>query len=358
MVIELRADHPLLPLRVVLDRNRGGSFLASLLVGTAMLGTFLSLTYYFQGTLHYSALKSGFAFVPFSLGIITGATVASRLLPRFGPRTVMTGGLVMAAAGLFLFTTLDVHSTYVSIVLPAEVIVSLGMGMSFVAMSSTALFGVNPEDAGVASALVNATQQTGGSMGAALINTIATTATASYLVAHGTSAAAVTAGSDPRLHDAPSPSAPSCWWPRPSRVHPDPAGPGRREPVGRWTASRCSWRRLAPGQGRLASVQRRCGSEWSQSASSVRSAVSRMQRLVEHGVVAGLGDLDHRGHPAQLLVHGGADVRGDQSVLRAQQRQPAVHLARDRARRWSACAGELLEDPPVELPLPAARRPA
>ena len=175
VVIEYRAAHPLLPLRVVLDRNRGGSFLASLLVGTALLGTFLSLTYYFQGTLHYSALKSGFAFVPFSFGIITGATLASRLLPRFGPRALMTIGLLMAAAGLVLFSTIDVHSTYVSIVLPAEIIVSLGMGMSFVPMSSTALIGVGPQDAGVASALVNATQQTGGSMGAALINTIATT---------------------------------------------------------------------------------------------------------------------------------------------------------------------------------------
>jgi len=194
VLIEQRVHHPLLPLRVVLDRNRGGSFLASLLVGTAMLGTFLSLTYYFQGTLHYSALKSGFAFIPFSLGIITGATVASRLLPRFGPRVVMGGGLLMATAGLFLFSTLDVHSAYVSTVLPAEIIVSLGMGVSFVAMSSTALIGVQPEDAGVASALVNATQQTGGTMGAALINTIATTATASYLVTHGTSPTALAEG--------------------------------------------------------------------------------------------------------------------------------------------------------------------
>jgi MFS family permease len=187
--------HPLLPLRVVLDRNRGGSFLASLLVGTALLGTFLSLTYYFQGTLHYSALKSGFAFVPFSLGIITGATLASRLLPRFGPRAVMTGGLLLGMVGLFLFSTLDVHSAYVSTVLPAEVIVSLGMGLSFVAMSSTALIGVSAEDAGVASALVNATQQTGGTMGAALINTIATSATVSYVAAHGKSVASLTAGS-------------------------------------------------------------------------------------------------------------------------------------------------------------------
>ena len=194
VAIEQRAAHPLLPLRIVLDRNRGGSFLASLLVGTAMLGTFLSLTYYFQGTLHYSALKSGFAFVPFSLGIITGATAASRLLPRFGPRALLTGGLLMAVGGLALFSTLDVHSAYVSVVLPAEIIVSLGMGLSFVAMSSTALIGVSQQDAGVASALVNATQQTGGTMGAALINTIATSATVSYVAAHGTSPEALTAG--------------------------------------------------------------------------------------------------------------------------------------------------------------------
>ena len=160
-----------------------------------MLGTFLSLTYYFQGTLHYSALKSGFAFLPFSVGIIAGATLASRLLPRLGARVVMTGGLLLAMAGLNLFSTLDVHSTYVAVVLPAEVIVSLGMGLSFVVMSSTALIGVNEADAGVASALVNTTQQTGGTLGAALINTIATSATVSYVAAHGKSVASLTAGS-------------------------------------------------------------------------------------------------------------------------------------------------------------------
>jgi EmrB/QacA subfamily drug resistance transporter len=194
VLIELRAEHPLLPMRVVLNRDRGGSFLSSLLVGTGMFGTFLSLTYYFQNTLHYSALKSGFAFLPFSLGIITGATLASRFLPRVGPRLVMGTGLVLAAGGLFLFSTISTTSTYVSIVLPAEIIVSLGMGLAFVALSSTALIGVRPEDAGVASALVNSTQQTGGSMGAALINTIATTATASYLVVHGHSPEALEAG--------------------------------------------------------------------------------------------------------------------------------------------------------------------
>jgi len=194
VLIEQRAEHPLLPLRIVLDRNRGGSFLSSLLVGTAMLGTFLSLTYYFQGTLHYSAMKSGLAFVPFSAGIITGATLASRFLPRFGPRPVMMGGLSLGGIGLAVFSTIGVHSSYISAVLPAEVIVSLGMGLAFVAMSSTALIGVLPADAGVASALVNATQQTGSSLGAALINTIATSATVSYVATHGTSRAALEAG--------------------------------------------------------------------------------------------------------------------------------------------------------------------
>jgi EmrB/QacA subfamily drug resistance transporter len=194
VLIERRATHPLLPLHIVLERNRGGSFLASLLVGIALLGTFLSLTFYFQGTLHYSAMKSGFAFVPFSIGIIGGATLASRLLPRFGPRAVVTAGLTLGAIGLAIFAFISVHSSYISHVFPAELIVSLGMGLSFVVLSSTALVGVEQEDAGVASALVNATQQTGGSLGAALINTIAATATASYLVAHGKSAAAQAAG--------------------------------------------------------------------------------------------------------------------------------------------------------------------
>jgi hypothetical protein len=107
----------------------------------------------------------------------------------------MTGGLLLAMAGLILFSTLDVHSTYVAVVLPAEVIVSLGMGLSFVVLSSTSLIGVNEADAGVASALVNTTQQTGGTLGAALINTIATSATVSYVAAHGKSVASLTAGS-------------------------------------------------------------------------------------------------------------------------------------------------------------------
>jgi hypothetical protein len=106
----------------------------------------------------------------------------------------MTGGLSLGAIGLGLFTMLSVNSNYVANVLPSLVIVSLGMGMSFVAMSSTALIGVDPSDAGVASALVNSTQQTGSTMGAALINTIATTATVSFIASHPKTASNLTAG--------------------------------------------------------------------------------------------------------------------------------------------------------------------
>jgi EmrB/QacA subfamily drug resistance transporter len=190
VVIELRVSHPLLPLRVVLERNRGGSFLASLLVGCALLGTFLFLTYFLQKTLGYSALKTGFAFLPFSGGIILGAGVASQLLPRIGPRLPMVVGLTLATAGLLWFTQLGVHSSYLGGVLGPEIIVSFGMGMTFVPMSSTALIGVHDKDAGVASALVNATQQVGGALGTALLNTVAATATASYLASHAHSLAA------------------------------------------------------------------------------------------------------------------------------------------------------------------------
>ena len=168
VVREQRALHPLLPLRVVLDRNRGGSYLASLLVGSALLGTFLFLTYFFQGTLGYSAVRTGFAFLPFSGGIILGATLASRLLPRIGPRPLMVTGLLMGMAGLLWFTQLTATSSFVEHALGAEILTSLGMGLAFVPMSSTALVGVDPSDAGVASALVNTTQQVGSSLGTAL----------------------------------------------------------------------------------------------------------------------------------------------------------------------------------------------
>jgi EmrB/QacA subfamily drug resistance transporter len=192
--IERRSSHPLLPLRVVLDRNRGGSYLTMLLVGVALFGTFLFLTYYLQQTLQYSALKAGFAFLPFSAGIIAAAGLASRYLPRVGPRLLMATGLAFGVAGLLWFTQVGVHTGYLVHVLPAELVTSFGIGMVFVPLSSTALIGVNQRDAGVASALLNTTQQVGSSLGIALLNTIAASATATYLTAHGHSASSLAAG--------------------------------------------------------------------------------------------------------------------------------------------------------------------
>jgi len=190
VAIEHRSPHALLPLRVVTERNRGGAFLTSLLVGLAMFGAFLFLTYYLQATLHYSALETGFAFLPLSVGVVASAVIASSLLNRVAPRWIMAVGLVMSVVGMLWFTQLSVNGGYLAHVLPAEVVMSLGLGLVFVPISNTALVGVGAGDAGVASALINATQQVGGSIGTALLNTIATTATAGFLAIHGTAALA------------------------------------------------------------------------------------------------------------------------------------------------------------------------
>jgi len=184
VVIENRTAQPLLPTRVFTERNRAGAFLVALLIGLALFGMFLFLVYFLQGTLHYSAVKSGLAFLPFSAGIVVAASIASGQLPRVGPRPLMVGGMAAAALGMAWFTQIKVDSGYLVHVLPAEIVMSLGMGFAFVALSSTALIGVADRDAGVASALVNTMQQVGGSLGTALLNTIAASATAHYLSSH------------------------------------------------------------------------------------------------------------------------------------------------------------------------------
>jgi len=185
VVIENRTAEPLLPTRVFTERNRAGAFLVALLIGLSLFGMFLFLVYYMQGTLHYSAVKSGLAFLPFSAGIVVAAAIASAQLPRIGPRPLMVGGTAAAAVGMAWFTQIKVNSSFVVHVLPAEIVMSLGMGFAFVALSSTALVGVADHDAGVASALVNTMQQVGGSLGTALLNTIAASATANYIASHG-----------------------------------------------------------------------------------------------------------------------------------------------------------------------------
>jgi EmrB/QacA subfamily drug resistance transporter len=190
VLVETRSKNPLLPMRVLTERNRGGAFLASLLTGVGMFGMFLFLTYYFQGILGYSALKAGFAFLPFSAGVIVAAGTASSLLPRFGPRPIMMAGFTLATGAMLWLTQITPTTAYTTHVLPAIIVLALGLGFVFVPLSNTALIGVENRDAGVASALVNTTQQIGGSLGTALLNTIAASATASYLVSHGPSPAA------------------------------------------------------------------------------------------------------------------------------------------------------------------------
>ncbi len=150
-----------------------------------VLFNFLFLTFFFQGVLGYSPLKSGLLFLPFSAGVIVSAGVASQLLPRFGPRWVTFGGFILAVSGMSWLITLSPSSSYAPNILPALIILSLGMGLIFVPLSATALFGAGNHDAGVASAVLNTSQQIGGSIGVAFLNTIAASATSAYVVANG-----------------------------------------------------------------------------------------------------------------------------------------------------------------------------
>ncbi len=189
VIVEMKVANPLLPMRVLTERNRAGAFLASTLSASAMFGMFLFLTYYLQGVLHYSPLTTGFAFLPFSIGIIISATATSTVMTRLSPRLLMTTGLVMAGIGFLWFTQIGVHSSFALHILPGEIVMSLGLGLVFVPVSSVALFRVSDNDAGVASAMVNTTQQVGGAVGTAVLNTVAATATAAYLRSHGAGAA-------------------------------------------------------------------------------------------------------------------------------------------------------------------------
>ncbi|MFF0222736.1 MFS transporter [Streptomyces sp. NPDC004629] len=185
VVTEARVKAPLLPLRVITDRNRGGVYLSLGLAIIAMFGTFLFLTYYLQVVKGYSPIQSGFAFLPMVVGMITGSTqIGTRLMTRVAPRLLMGPGFLVAAAGMFLLAQLEIGSTYASTVLPAMVLLGLGMGTAFMPAMSLATQGVQPRDAGVASAMVNTSQQVGGAIGTALLNTIAASATTSYIKDH------------------------------------------------------------------------------------------------------------------------------------------------------------------------------
>jgi EmrB/QacA subfamily drug resistance transporter len=182
VAIQQRSANPLLPLRVVLDRNRGGSFLAMVLAGSGMFAVFLFLTYYLQQNLGFSPIKTGLAFLPMTGTIIIAATSAStKLLPKIGPRPLIGAGMLTAAAGLLTLTSVGPDTAYATHVLPGLLIMGAGMGLTFSSAMATATFGVEPKDAGVASAMVNTMQQVGGSIGTALLSTLAASATTSHL---------------------------------------------------------------------------------------------------------------------------------------------------------------------------------
>ncbi len=185
VAVQARVSNPVLPLRVILDRNRGGSYLGILSLGIGLFGMFLFLTYYLQGTLGFSAVDSGLAFLPMTGALVITSQLAVNVLARrVGPRYIIAPGLAIAAIGLVMLTQLDIHSSYAVNVLPATIIFGLGAGLTFSSATANATARVRVDDAGVASAMVSTGQQVGGSVGTALLSTLAASAATSYLTSH------------------------------------------------------------------------------------------------------------------------------------------------------------------------------
>jgi predicted MFS family arabinose efflux permease len=185
VLIEQRVSNPILPLRVVLDRNRGGAYLVMFLAGIGIFAVFLFLTYYMQGILGYSAVKSGLAFLPMTgMIIVVASTGSAVLVTRISSRILIPIGMLASAVGMFLLTHISIGGNYASVVLPATMILGAGLGLVFAPGFNLAVLGVQPRDAGVASAAVNVAQQIGGSVGTSLFNTIAGSVVATYVAAH------------------------------------------------------------------------------------------------------------------------------------------------------------------------------
>ncbi|MBC9716565.1 MFS transporter [Streptomyces sp. TRM66268-LWL] len=182
---QTKAAKPLLPLHIIKERNRAGCFLTMGLATIGMFGLFLFMTYYLQVILGYSPVKTGLAFLPMTAAIIVGSTqIAARLMHHVAPRILMVPGMLLATGGLIILTGLTVHAEYATHVLPAMLLLGLGMGLVFMPVMATATQGVAPQDSGVTSATVNTSQQVGGSIGTALLNTIATSTSATYITSH------------------------------------------------------------------------------------------------------------------------------------------------------------------------------
>ncbi len=185
VILERTVEHPLLPLHIVRDRARGGAYATIALAGSAIFAVFLFLTYYLQQNLGFSPLKTGVSFLPMTAMIVlTATTVQTRLLPRTGAKPLVMSGMSLGAVAMILFSRLTADGAYASHVLPGLLITGLGMGLIFAPAFSTATLGVRSGDAGIASAMVNTSQQVGGSVGTALLSTIFASAASSYAAIH------------------------------------------------------------------------------------------------------------------------------------------------------------------------------
>ena len=182
---EKRTQHPLLPLRVLADRNRAGSYLTVFVTGTGMFGVSLFVTYYFQTTLHYSPVRTGIAFLPMVGMLMATAQLATNVLvPRFGPKPVVPFGMALGVVSLVVLTRLDADSAYAPDALVPLMVLGVGFGLMLPPAISLSTLGVDRQDQGVASATVNTMQQVGGSVGTALFNTVAAEAATDYARSH------------------------------------------------------------------------------------------------------------------------------------------------------------------------------
>ncbi|UQX89302.1 MFS transporter [Jatrophihabitans telluris] len=185
VAVERRVAYPLLPLRVVSDRTRAVAFAAVMTAGVAMFGVFLFLTYYLQTVKGFSPVMSGLAFLPMITCVMISSNTSNIVtLPRFGPRVVITVGMALGFLGMAYLSRVTVGSSYVTGVLPALIVMGFAMGMVMAPAMNTATAGVLPQDSGVAAALVSTMQQVGGSIGTAVLSTLAASATSSYVTSH------------------------------------------------------------------------------------------------------------------------------------------------------------------------------
>jgi predicted MFS family arabinose efflux permease len=183
-VEQVRAD-PLLPLHIVRDRARGGAYLSILLAGAGVFAVFLFLTYYMQENLGFSPIKTGLSFLPMTaVLVVTSTTVQTKVIYRTGAKPLVAVGMALGLIAMLLLTRLSPGASYASHVLPSLLIIGLGMGCIFAPSFSTATLGIEGSEAGVASAMVNTSQQVGGSVGTALLSTIFASATAAYTASH------------------------------------------------------------------------------------------------------------------------------------------------------------------------------